>query len=70
MIDSEGEILALLMEVRGDVKSLMSDVVGNGKPGLIRRVTNLEHLIFPAVGAIGFLGAVIGLVAGKLLDML
>ena len=35
-------VVGLLTEVRGDVKLLLHDVVGNGNPGLLRRMTEIE----------------------------
>ena len=33
----------LLLELRADVKLLLSYVVGNGTPGLVRRVSEIEN---------------------------
>lgn len=50
MADNE-ELLVLITEVRGDVKTLLRDVVGNGSPGLLRRVASLEEAHNRGVGA-------------------
>lgn len=36
------EALALILEIHGDVKLLRSHVIGNGVPGLVRRMTAVE----------------------------
>ena len=66
-----GEIVGLVTEVRGDVKLLLSHVVGNGNPGLLRRVTELEKDTNKVRGVIALLilmGPVLGVLVSRLLS--
>ena len=64
------EVVGLVTEVRGDVKLLLSHVVGNGNPGLLRRVSDLEkdtNKVRGVVALLILLGPGLGALVSRLL---
>ena len=64
------EVIERLTELRGDVKTIRSQLAedykilhGNGQPGLISRITILENNFWWIKWLSGIVGAVIGFVA-------
>ena len=68
--DFEREVIERLAELRGDVKEIKADLAenhkvlhGNGRPGLISRVTVMENDWVWARWVAGIIGGVIGFAA-------
>ena len=68
------EVIERLSELRGDVKTIKSNLAenhkvlhGNGQPGLISRITVIENNWGWMKWLAGIIGAIIGFIASKVI---